>query len=77
MSHPLSPKRTSTSVNSNKRLNSSGKSPGFIKKKRLASANNVPTTVNHANDETMHDTTGQNKNLPSLDEITFFDKVIL
>ncbi|CAF1317350.1 unnamed protein product [Adineta ricciae] len=74
---PLSPKRSTMmgSVNTNKRLIPPSKSIGPTRKKRSNAPDNAPTTLSNTNDLTIHDSTGQNKNLPSLDEITFFDKV--
>jgi len=39
--------------------------------------NNISTISTNINDINIRDTTRQNKNLPSMDEIAFFDKVIL
>jgi hypothetical protein len=77
ISHPLSPKRMTTSIiNTNKRSVSSSKSPGITKKKRFTITNNISTVSSNINDVNIRDTTGQNKSLPSMDEIAFFDKVI-
>jgi hypothetical protein len=77
ISHPLSPKQMITStINTNKRSVSSLKSPGITKKKRLTITNNISTISSNINDKNIRDTTGQNKKLPSMDEIAFFDKVI-
>jgi molybdopterin converting factor small subunit len=62
---------TTSTINTNKRSISSLKSPGITKKKRLTIKNNI----SNINDNNIRDTTGQNKKLPSLDEIAFFDKV--
>ncbi|UJR37933.1 hypothetical protein I4U23_030619 [Adineta vaga] len=75
---PLSPKRSTiaSSTNINKRsVSSSSKSVGITKKKRLNIIDNSSTPSSNINDMTMRDSAGQNRNLPSLDEITFFDKV--
>jgi hypothetical protein len=74
ISHPSSPKRTVITTNTNKRSVSSSKSPGIPKKQRITMTNNISTNINDIN---IRDTTRQNKNLPSMDEIAFFDKVIL
>ncbi|CAF0871113.1 unnamed protein product [Adineta steineri] len=73
---PLSPIRTSiiTSTNTNKRSVSSSKPTGIPKKKRITITDNISTTLN-INEATIRDSTGQNKKLPSMDEIAFFDKV--
>ncbi|CAF0731849.1 unnamed protein product [Rotaria sordida] len=76
ISHPLSPKQsttiTSSSINTNKRTVSSSKLTGIPKKKRILLTNNIPIISSDIN---IQDTTEQNKKLPSIDEITFFDKV--
>jgi hypothetical protein len=77
ISHPSSPKRTVITTNTNKRSVSSSKSPGITKKQRITMTNNISTISSNINDINIRDTTRQNKNLPSMDEIAFFDKVIL
>ncbi|CAF4524978.1 unnamed protein product, partial [Rotaria magnacalcarata] len=73
-----SPKRSTiitASMNNNKRPVSSLKPQGISKKKRISLTNNIPITSSTIDDIKIQDTTGQNKNLPSIDEISFFDKV--
>ncbi|CAF3182264.1 unnamed protein product [Rotaria socialis] len=73
-----SPKRSTiitASMNTNKRPVSSLKPQVISKKKRISLTNNIPITSSTIDDINIQDTTGQNKNLPSIDEISFFDKV--
>jgi paired amphipathic helix protein Sin3a len=83
ISHPLSPKRTAaaaattttSAINLHKRSMPSSKSPGIAKKKRITMTNNISTVSSNMSDNNIRDSTGQNRKLPSMDEIAFFDKV--
>ncbi|CAF4001433.1 unnamed protein product [Rotaria sp. Silwood2] len=78
ISHPLSPKQSTTitsSINTNKRPGSSTKLTGITKKKRITLTNTMPIIPSNINDNNIQSTTEQNKKLPSIDEISFFDKV--
>ena len=72
---PLSKQITITLANTNKRSTLTTQTSAITKKKRVMTTNNIPTVSSNINSRNIQDTTGQNKNLPTIDELSFFDKV--